>query len=217
MATLSIDFPQTLAEQYRPQVLGDFIGLEKQRKILANLAGRGTTGTVGLLFQGPAGTGKTSCAFAFARLADCEIHHLPSQDCKLETLQDVTAMCHRVAYDWRVGCARKHHAILIDEADLLHSAAQNFLLSRLDGSAPLPATFIVLTSNSVERFEPRLLQRLIQLPKFTGYNTSAGVKDLLSRVWRERAGGAPEPDFSRVPTSSVREALSWLEVELLSV
>jgi len=217
MATLAMEFPQTLADAYRPQVLSDFIGLEKQRKMLANLATRGTTGTTGILIHGGTGTGKTSCAFAFARLADCEIHHLPAQDCKLEELQRVADICARYPYDWQVGRACKHHAIIIDEADLLHSSSQNFLLSRLDNSAPLPFTFVLLTCNSLERFEPRLISRLIQLPKFSGYGISAGVKDLLTRIWRERAGDAPMIDLDGVPTSSVREALSWLETELLSI
>ena len=36
-------------------------------------------------------------------------------------------------------------------------------------------------------------------------------------VWKERAHGAPEPDFSRMNTGNDREALQALEVELLSV
>jgi replication-associated recombination protein RarA len=217
MATMTLDFPVTLADQYQPKDLSQFIGLDKQRKMLANLATRGTTGTTGILLHGGTGTGKTSCAFAFARAADCEIHHLPAQDCKLEELQRVADMCARYPYDWQAGHACKHHAIIIDEADLLHSSSQNFLLSRLDNSAPLPFTFVLLTCNSLERFEPRLISRLIQLPKFSGYGISQGVKDLLTRIWRERAGDAPMVDLDGVPTSSVREALSWLETELLSI
>jgi replication-associated recombination protein RarA len=218
MATATMTFPQTLADQYRPMnLLSDFIGLEKQRKMLVNLAARGTTGTTGILLHGGTGTGKTCCAFAFARLADCEIHHLPAQDCKLEELQRVADMCARYPYDWQAGRACKHHALIIDEADLLHPASQNFLLSRLDNSAPLPFTFVLLTCNSLERFEPRLLSRVITLPKFSGYGISAGVKDLLTRIWKERVPDAPMVDLDGVPTSSVREALSWLETELLSI
>ena len=213
----NLEYSETLAEKYQPQDLDGFIGLEKQRKMLANLAARGTTGTTGILMHGSTGTGKTSCAFAFSRLADCEIHHLPAQDCKLDELQRVADMCARYPYDWKVGRPCKHHAIIVDEADLLHSSSQNFLLSRLDNSAPLPFTFVLLTCNSLERFEPRLISRLIQLPKFSGYGISQGVKDLLTRIWKERAGDAPMVDLDGVPTSSVREALSWLDTQLLSI
>jgi hypothetical protein len=55
------------------------------------------------------------------------------------------------------------------------------------------------------------------LPKFSGYGISQGVKDLLTRIWKERAGDAPMVDLDGVPTSSVREALSWLDTQLLSI
>ena len=126
-------------------------------------------------------------------------------------------MCHRVPYDFQTGTPCKHHAIIIDEADLLSSAAQNFCLSRLDGSAPCPATFWLFTSNAADKFEDRFLSRLIQLPKFTGYGTGDDVRDLLTRIWNERAPGVPMPDTSRANTSNLRSVLQWLEVELLSV
>ncbi|MGI0134312.1 MAG: hypothetical protein ACREBW_05085, partial [Candidatus Micrarchaeaceae archaeon] len=92
-----------------------------------------------------------------------------------------------------------------------------YLLSKLDGSEPCPQTIWILTSNSLETFHDRFLSRLVQLPKFNGYSAGNDVRDLLNRIWRDRAGDAPLPDMSRVPTSNVREALMWLEVELLSV
>lgn len=212
----TMQYPETLASRYRPQTLDGFIGLDKQRRMAAKLAAQGTRGTTGLLFCGGTGTGKTSLAFVFASLADCEIHHLPAQDCKLDELQRVADMCARYPYDWQAGRACKHHAIIIDEADLLHPASQNFLLSRLDNSAPLPFTYIILTCNDTERFEPRLISRLISFPKFTGYGISEGVKKLLAEIWQSRAGDAPI-DLDGVPTSSVRAALAWMETELLSI
>jgi hypothetical protein len=142
---------------------------------------------------------------------------LPSQEAKLETLQAVAAMCHRVPYDFQTGRPCRWHVVLADEADLLGSASQNYLLSKLDGTSPCPNTIFILTANSTDRFEDRLLSRLVQLPKFSGYGIAADVRSLLARAWSENAGDAPQPDFDRVPTSNVREALAWLEVELLSV
>ena len=208
-------FPQSLTEQYRPRVLADFVGLGKQKKMVENLIAQPRP--CGLLFVGPPGTGKTTMAFAYARAIGAEIHHVPSQDCNLDRLQDISAMCHRVPYDFEEGRACKWHVVIIDEADCMSNAAQTFLLSRLDGSNPCPTTIWILTANDDARFEPRFLSRLIKLPKFNGYGMGPEVRELLAKIWAERANGAAEPDFSRMTTGNVREALQALEVELLSV
>lgn len=216
MATaLAFDFPQSLTELYKPQTIGEFVGLQKHKVIIEKLAAQPRP--CGLLFIGGPGTGKTSLAFAYARAISAEIHHVPSQDCNLENLQSISAMCHRIPYDFQTGKACAWHVVIIDESDLMSPAAQTFLLSRLDGSNPCPATIWILTANSDEKFQERFLSRLIKLPRFNGYGTGTDVRDLLARIWKERANGAPEPDFSRIPTSNVREALQALEVELLAV
>jgi hypothetical protein len=87
----------------------------------------------------------------------------------------------------------------------------------LDGSNPCPSTIWILTANSDDRFEDKLLSRVIKLPPFNGYGMGNEVRALLARIWKERAGNAPEPDFARMNTGNVREALQSLEVELLSV
>ena len=211
----SFSYPESLTEAYKPRVLADFVGLDKQKAIIAKLVAQPRS--CGLLFVGPAGTGKTTMAFAYAKAIQGEIHHIPSQDCNLEELQRVSAMCHRVPYNFQTGEACKWHVVIIDEADEMSRAAQTFLLSRLDGSNPCPTTIWILTANGDDRFEPRFLSRLLKLPTFNGYGMGKSVRDLLARIWSERANGAPEPDFSRMPTGNVREALQALEVELLSV
>jgi replication-associated recombination protein RarA len=211
----SLNFPESLTDAYKPKTLADFVGLAKQKAILSKLAA--VPRPCGLLLTGGPGTGKTSMAFAFSRAINAEVHHVPSQECKLEILQSISAMCHRVPYDFQTGTPCKHHAVILDEADLMSSAAQNYLLSKLDGTQPCPATYWILTSNGIDRLEDRLLSRLIQLPIFNSYGAGSAIRDLLAQIWADRANGAPLPDFSRVPTGNVREALQWLEVELLSV
>lgn len=64
MSTPSFAFPESLAENYRPQHIGEFAGLEKQRKILGKLAAHPYPSA--WLFVGPPGVGKTSMALALA-------------------------------------------------------------------------------------------------------------------------------------------------------
>lgn len=208
-------FPESLTEAYKPRTIPQFIGLQKHKAILSKLAA--SPRSCGLLFLGGPGTGKTSLAFAYARAINAEIHHLPSQDCRIENLQALSQTCARVPWDYRTGETRAWHVVIVDESDLMSPAAQAYLLSKLDGSNPSPQTIYILTANSDERFEERFLSRLIKLPKFNGYGQSNEVRDLLCRIWQECANGAPEPDFSRIPTGNVREALQALEVELLAI
>lgn len=213
-----LGFPEPskpLTEEYKPRSIAEFIGLSKQKTILENLIANPRP--CGLRFLGTPGSGKTSMAFAFAEAIGAQIHHVPSQDCNLENLERIARMCHTVPYDWHRGIACKWHVVIIDEADEMSRAAQTFMLSRLDGSNPCPSTIWILTANSDDKFESKLLSRLIKLPPFNGYGMGNEVRDLLARIWKERAPGAPEPDFSRMPTSNVREALQSLEVELLGV
>lgn len=215
MTTATFDFPQPLTESYKPRSIGEFVGLAKHKAILEKLAQQPRP--CGLLFLGGPGTGKTSMAFAFARAIDAQVQHVPSQDCKVENLQRVSATCNLVPYDWQAGKPCAWHCVVVDEADQMSTQAQTYLLSKLDGSNPCERTVWIMTANSDERFEERFLSRLIKLPKFNGYGQGTDVRDLLARIWKDKANGAPEPDFARIPTSNVREALQALELELLAV
>lgn len=211
-ATLA--FPQSLADEFKPQTLAEFVGLEKHRKILSKLAENPYP--CALLFHGGPGTGKTSMAFAFAREIGAEIHQIASQEANVDAVKAVVDTCHRVPYDFETGTPRKWHVVIVDEADRMSPATQLYLLSKLDGTQPCPATIWIFTCNTIESFQDRFISRTVQLPKFNGYGSGDGVRLLLSRIWKERAGDVPEPDYSKVPTGNVRDALQWLEIELLA-
>jgi replication-associated recombination protein RarA len=207
-AQATMQFASTLTQKYKPQAIGDFIGLEKQKKILAKLAANPRP--MNLLFVGKPGTGKTSLAFAFAAAINAEVHHIGSQECKVENLQDVVRMCQYVPLSGGL------HAIIIDEADVMSDASQKYLLSRMDGSQPIPNTILILTCNGTERLENRFTSRCVELPEFNSYGSGDDIVALMERVWIAEAGGAPMPNLKRLACGNVRESLNKLEVELLA-
>jgi DNA polymerase III gamma/tau subunit len=202
-------FPTSLTEKYRPRGIADFAGLDKPKRILSNLKTRMSTNA--LIFVGPSGTGKTTMALAFAAEIGAEVHHVGSQECKLDVLEHLARICHYIPQGGH------YHVILCDEADLMSPAAQNWLLSRLDSTAPLPNTMWIFTCNSTERFETRFLSRCLVL-EFSSYGMSAEIVALLNKVWQAEGGNANCPNLPRLVKESnnnVRESLLSLERALL--
>lgn len=208
-AQTALDLPQSLTEKYRPQQLSEFVGLDKPRKIMANLAARPYSSN--WLFVGPSGTGKTTMAIALANAIPAEMHLIPSQKCTAQAIEDVRRVCQYVP-----SAGHRFHLVLIDEADQMSNAAQIALLSKLDSSDPAPSTIWIFTCNSVDRLEPRFLSRCRVL-EFSSYGMSAGIAGLLERVWRNETN-APAPNFARIckeSNNNARAALMAVETELL--
>ena len=207
------EFPQALTEKYRPRELSDFVGLEKQKKILSNFASKPFP--TAWLFTGAAGTGKTTIALALAQAIPAELTHIPSQECNVTRVQRMRMFCQTVpAKGFRM------HLVLVDEADKMTSEAQTAFLSILDETNRPPATVIVFTSNAVDKLEVRFLSRCKVL-EFSTYRLAKDATELLARVWREEKGETSElPNFARIvkdANNNVREALNSLETEMLSV
>jgi replication-associated recombination protein RarA len=207
----SLGFPMPLTEEFKPQRIADFVGLEKQRKILANLVKNPRP--CALLFKGASGCGKTSLAYAFARELNADVWHVGSEECRVDRLKEIVSRCYYVPS----AGLNSFHVVIVDEADVMSDASQKYLLSKLDGTESCPNTIWIFTCNSVERFEDRFLSRCLVLPDFNGYGASADVCELLARIWHAKAGQAEAPNFKRLASGNVREALQRLETELLAV
>lgn len=207
-----LGFPVPLSEKYRPMRVADFAGLTEPKKILAGFVRNPSN--CGFLFVGPAGTGKTSMGRALASELQAFVHHVPAQECTVETVRKLAFDCN---YYPPVGF--KRHLILIDEADLMSAAAQNAILSKLDGTEPVPDTVWVFTCNGTDRLADRFLSRNKVL-NFSTYAIQSDAAKLLETVWTNEAPQAEKPNFARIikdATGNVREALMSLEMKLLAI
>ena len=206
------EFPQSLTEKYRPKTIAGFVGLDKAKAICLNLIRRPLESA--WLFKGPSGVGKTTLALALAEEGRFELHHVPSQDCNLETIERVRRTCQYVPAE-----GKRAHCVLVDEADQMTRAAQISLLSKLDATNPAPNTIWILTCNATDTLEPRFLSRC-HIVEFSSYGIAPQVAALLKDVWNAETENPTErPNFTRIvkdANNNVRAALMALETEIMS-
>jgi replication-associated recombination protein RarA len=211
MSTPTFVFPESLAEKYRPRLIAEFVGLERPKKILSQFAANPYQSA--WLFVGPPGVGKTSMALALAGQIHAEIHHIPSQKCNAQAIDDTCRMC---AY---IPLSGAFHLVIVDEADRMTPAAQLALLSKLDATDAPPNTIWIFTCNATDGLEPRFLSRTRQI-EFSSYGLANEAAHLLESIWLHEAHGAAAPNFARIVKESannLRDALMCLETELLAV
>jgi replication-associated recombination protein RarA len=205
----SFNFPEALAEKYRPKKISEFIGVTRAKKALAKLAAAPYPSS--WLFYGPPGTGKTSMALAFAAAINGEIHHVPSQKCNVEELDKVVKQC------WYAPHGGTLHVVIVDEADKMSFPAQLAFLSKLDATGFPPATIFIFTCNSTSGLEPRFLSRTRQI-EFSLADFAADIEAFLRKIWKLEKGEG-KPNFARIVASSqnnLRDALMKLETDLLA-
>lgn len=206
-AQSGLAFPQSLVEIYKPKQIADFCGIPKVKRIVSSFAANPRESC--LLFVGEPGCGKSSMARALATEIGAEVHSINSTECKLDALENLARICQYVPLSggW--------HINVLEEADAMSDAASKWLLSRLDGTCPCPKTIWIMTANSVDRLEERLTSRCLRVD-FQAYGSGAETVALLERIWSERApSNAERPDFKRMCSKNIRQAIQNLELEIM--
>jgi replication factor C subunit 2/4 len=210
MATMALNFPQPLADKYRPREVSGFLGLEKPKKIVAKFAANPRPAA--FIFTGPSGTGKTTMALALCEAIQGELIHIPSQHCSVSELEESLS---RTQYVPMAG--KKWWFVLVDEGDQMTDRAQLAFLSKLDSTGRIDNTVFVFTCNETDRLVKRFLSRCLTV-EFSSYGLNGNLTAFLKSVWLSE-GGTEEnaPNFSRMACGNVRESLAKLEIELLSI
>jgi replication-associated recombination protein RarA len=212
-AQAGLAFPVSLSEKYRPRKLSEFAGLEKPKRILSKFAENPYPSA--WIFYGASGTGKSTFALALAEAVKAELHHIPSQNCNLESIENTVRICHYLPATGTL------HLVLCDESDKMSKAAQLSLLSKLDSTSPVPNTIWIFTANSLEGLEDRFLSRTRQIA-FQSHGIAEQAAKLLEAIWDIETEGTitDKPNFLRIVRDSqnnVRNALMSLETEILAV
>lgn len=195
--------------KYQPKQIEDFAGLRTAKKCMTKLTESPYQSA--WLFVGPAGTGKTSMAFAVALELGAQVHHIASKSCNLETVESLKRDCQFVP----MFASSPWHVVICDEADKMTPAAQLAFLSVLDGTEFPPNTIFIFTANDTKGLEDRFLSRTRQI-QFDAPSDSL-IAMILGYVWKSETQAAA-PDVLAIAAKSkgnVRNALMTLEVEAL--
>jgi replication-associated recombination protein RarA len=206
-----------LVEKYRPRTIDDFAGLAKVKPLMNTFAASPYESA--WLFHGDTGLGKTEMGMVLASAISAQFHHIPSQECDLQRVRQVSIACQHVPM-W----GKKFHLVLVDEADSMSTAAQVSLLSSLDNTGRSPNTIWVFTSNSKKGLEPRFLSRCHKV-EFSNYGMQPCAVELMKGIWDKESqtscmqlAGQSRPNFKQIAKESkgnVRECLMRVEAEII--
>jgi len=155
-------FPESLSDKYKPKRVADFMQAFPRKVMLSLLASPKPSAW---FFLGASGLGKTEMALAVANELPAQVHHIASKDCDLEAVRNIKLACNYVPHDiFRPERRSKMHAVIVDEADQMSSAAQLAFLSLLDATGFPPNTVFIFTGNSTAGLEDRFMSRVKMLP-----------------------------------------------------
>lgn len=201
------------ARKYRPQTFEDVVGQQAITNTLVN-AIQSNHLAQALLFTGPRGVGKTTCARILARKINQPGYDDPTEDFAFNVFEldaasnnsvdDIRNLIEQVRIPPQTG---KYKVYIIDEVHMLSSAAFNAFLKTLE-EPPAHAIFILATTEK-HKIIPTILSRC-QIFDFKRI-TIADATDHLASV-ADNQGVAYEHDALRIiaqkADGAMRDALS---------
>lgn len=151
------------ARKYRPQTFRDVVGQQAITSTLVNAIESNHLAQA-LLFTGPRGVGKTTCARILARKINQEGYDDPNEDFAFNVFEldaasnnsvdDIRSLIDQVRIPPQTG---KYKVYIIDEVHMLSSAAFNAFLKTLE-EPPRHAIFILATTEK-HKIIPTILSR----------------------------------------------------------
>jgi replication factor C small subunit len=139
-----------LVEKYRPSTLENYVGNEHIKKTISQYLTQNDIQN--FIFQGPAGTGKTTLAKIIVKNLDCEYIYINASDERgIETIRDkVSGFASTMSF-------KPLKVIILDEADFLTIQAQASLRNIIETFSK--TTRFIMTCNFVERIIDPLQSR----------------------------------------------------------
>lgn len=151
------------ARKYRPVTFKDVVGQQAITNTLLN-AIRNDHLAQALLFTGPRGVGKTTCARILAKMINQDENHTPDEDFAFNifeldaasnnSVDDIRNLIDQVRIPPQVG---KYKVYIIDEVHMLSASAFNAFLKTLE-EPPKHAIFILATTEK-HKIIPTILSR----------------------------------------------------------
>jgi len=199
------------ASEYRPKVFSDMIGQDAIVKTLSN-AIKNDNIPQALLFCGPRGVGKTSCARILAKTINdlkenFEYNIFELDAASNNSVEDIRNITDQIRIPPQIG---KYKVYIIDEVHMLSNAAFNAFLKSLE-EPPKHVVFILATTEK-NKIIPTILSRC-QIYDFKKVDIESITK-LLSNICKDKKIKYDENSLSLIAQKSdgsIRDSLSMFD------
>ena len=199
------------ASEYRPKVFSDMIGQDAIVKTLSN-AIKNDNIPQALLFCGPRGVGKTSCARILAKTINnlkenFEYNIFELDAASNNSVEDIRSITDQIRIPPQIG---KYKVYIIDEVHMLSNAAFNAFLKSLE-EPPKHVVFILATTEK-NKIIPTILSRC-QIYDFKKVDIESITK-LLSKICKDKKIKFDENSLSLIAQKSdgsIRDSLSMFD------